>query len=293
MLNVNLLNPISVQRYAKFTYPHYRQQLKKINRDSSIIALGAELNSQPLGLTLAKYNPKNNKGEICSLFVAPEYRQQGIGTKLLSTLEEKLVKQNCQEISLVYIPNQTTLALKKILTNHHWSFPKPRMLICVGTRESIENAPWLNFDTRLPTKYEIFPWVELSNTEKKLIKKSQEKSPWYPEILSPFKEEHLIEPINSLGLKYKNEVVGWLITHRINHETVRYTSLFVKKELQKLGRAIPLFTKAIKLQVNKTNTSQATFTVVLDNQAMIEFVKRRIKPYLASCRQSFITSKKF
>jgi hypothetical protein len=32
--------------------------------------------------------------------------------------------------------------------------------------------------------------------------------------LGPFVEEERIELLNSLGLRYKGEVVGWHITHR-------------------------------------------------------------------------------
>ena len=36
----------------------------------------------------------------------------------------------------------------------------------------------------------------------------------YPAVLSPFQEEERIEPSTPIGLRYNNEVVGWMITHR-------------------------------------------------------------------------------
>ena len=101
---------------------------------------------------------------------------------------------------------------------------------------------------------------------------------WYPDILSPFTEEDIIEPINSL-------------THRISENTIRYTILFVKEELQSIGRGIALLARAIKLNLNHPEINQGSFALLINNEKMAKFTERRLKPYLASFRQSFISSK--
>jgi N-acetylglutamate synthase-like GNAT family acetyltransferase len=291
MENIFLLNSANIEQYEKLTYPVYRHHLKNINKDKSIITISLGLSDQPIGLILAKYSQVRKTAEILSLFVIPEYRQTGIATQLLLLIEQELVKRKCQQMNLIYIANETTPALEKILTKYNWSSPIPRMLICSGMVENIKDAPWLNCGTKLASDYEIFPWRELSENEKEMIQKSQQSNPWYPDILSPFKEEKILEKSNSLGLRYKKQIVGWMITHRIAEDTIRYTSLFVRKELQSIGRSIPLLTRAIKLQIEMSEAPQASFTVILDNEQMIKFVERRIKPYLTSFRRSFITTK--
>lgn len=286
-----LINSANVEQYEKLTYPPYRHHLKNVNKDKSITTISLGLNDRAIGLILVKYSQVKNKAEILSLFVIPEYRNRGIATQLLLLIEQELVRRKCQQVSLTYIANETTLALKEILTKYNWSSPTPRMLICSGKIESIKDALWLNCDRKLPSKYEIFLWRDLNDNEKKIIQKSQQSNPWYPELLSPFKEEKIMENNNSLGLRYKKEIVGWMITHRIAEDTIRYTSLFVRKELQSIGRSIPLLTRAIKLQIEIPEIPQASFTVVLENKQMIKFVERRIQPYLTSFRQSFVTTK--
>ena len=113
----------------------------------------------------------------------------------------------------------------------------------------------------------------------------------YPEILSPWSDEEIIEPLNSLGLRYEDQVVGWMITHRVAENTIRYTKMFVRKDLQSLGRAISLLAKAIKLQLETREDSKAVFTVFADNTEMIRFVNKRLAPYLNSIRQSWGASK--
>ena len=238
-------------------------------------------------MTIGKIDYKKNIGEVLSLFVIPEYRRQGIGNQLLVALETEFRGKNCQQIDLIYIPNQTIIALEKIFQKNAWSKPKARMLIGLGERETIKNMAWLNLDQKLPLGYEIFPWGELTSKERTIL----EKSLWYPDILSPFTEEDIIEPINSLGLRYNHQVVGWMITHRISENTIRYTILFVKEELQSIGRGIALLARAIKLNLNHPEINQGSFALLINNEKMAKFTERRLKPYLASFRQSFISSK--
>jgi hypothetical protein len=162
--------------------------------------------------------------------------------------------------------------------------------VCSGPVINIKDASWLKLHNLLPSGYTSFPWVELTLQERELIQKQQAISPWYPEILSPFKEEEAIEPLNSLGLRYQNQVVGWMITHRVAADTVRYTKLFVREDLQPLGRAISLLSAAIKLQLESRETTKAVFTVVANNTPMVRFVYRRLAPYGLSVRQSWEAS---
>ena len=222
MFKFRLLNQNSIsenlEKYQRLTYPPYRPILDNL-QDSKYIAISAEDNQEILGLTMGKIDYKKNIGEVLSLFVIPEYRRQGIGNQLLVALETEFRGKICQQIDLIYIPNQTIIALEKIFQKNAWSKPKARMLIGLGERETIKNMPWLwlNLDQKLPLGYEIFPWGELTSKERTIL----EKSLWYPDILSPFTEEDIIEPINSLGLRYNHQVVGWMITHRISENTIR------------------------------------------------------------------------
>ncbi len=294
MLTLRLLNPNSIsqnrEKYQRLTYPRYSPVLDNL-QDSRYIAISAEYNQEILGLAIGEIDYKQNIGQVLSLFVIPEYRRQGIGNELLIALETEIRGKNCQQIDLIYIPNKTVIALEKILQKNGWSEPKARMLIGLGERETIKNMPWLSLDQKLPPGYEIFPWRELTSKERKTIQELQKKSPWYPDILSPFSEEDIIEPINSLGLRYNHQVVGWMITHRISENTIRYTALFVREELQSIGRGIALVARAIKLQINHPEINQGSFTVLIENEKMVKFTERRFKPYLDSFRKSFISSK--
>ena len=151
------------------------------------------------------------------------------------------------------------------------------------------DAPWMH-KYSLPTSFSAFLWSELTKNERMIIQQKQEAEQWYPESLSPFQDEEIIEPLNSLGLRYKGEVVGWMITHRLTPDTIRYTSLFIRQDFQNLGRAIPLLAKAIYLH-NSSKVTKGIFVVEIENKPMCRFVKRRMAPYLTSITETRETFK--
>ena len=149
------------------------------------------------------------------------------------------------------------------------------MLIGRTTIEHLTSLPWLHLADALPSTCETFPWKQLSASDRASIQQQQTESPWYPDVLCPFKEEAQIDPMTSIGLRYRDQVIGWMITHRIAKDTLRYTSLFVKQDLQKVGYAIPLLARAIRLQIEAKIATHSTYTVLLNNTPMMNFVYRR------------------
>ena len=84
------------------------------------------------------------------------------------------------------------------------------------------------------------------------------------------------------------QVSGWVITHRIAADTVRYTSLFVRKELRTRNCGLLLLTESILRQRDLIGIdSFGVFGVYFDNKSMIRFLKRSMAPYLDSVRETW------
>jgi N-acetylglutamate synthase-like GNAT family acetyltransferase len=279
------LSGVSASQYAAMTFPSYQFILQTSNLADSIIAIGASINQTPIALVLAETYPQEKTAIILSIFVKPEYRNQGIATDLLIHLEQSLRERGYQAVELVYTTGKsTTPALEHLLDKCGWNQPQLRLLIGKATSEQMIEAPWL-YKYSLPEDFTIFPWPDLTEAERTAILEKQEKQAWYPDNLSPFVQEQEIEPLNSLGLRHQGQVVGWMVTHRIAPDTIRYTRLFVKQELQKMGRAIPLLAESIKLQCS-TDIPYGIWTIQQDNLGMLNFMKRRMAPYLSSLQES-------
>jgi GNAT superfamily N-acetyltransferase len=280
----NLKNCGSSFIYKSLTFPIYHNLLETLSTRENIIAIGASVNRKPIGLILAEIS-KNKSAEILSIYVKPTFRRQGIGTALLANLEKKLRLIVCPLVEIVYIAgSQNPHPLECLLQKFNWAKPDPRMLVCKTNIYLVADAPWMKL-SRLPSAYEIFPWTKITAQERIALQKNQKEKSWIAKDADPFQHESNLEPLNSLGLRYKGQVAGWMICHRLNRDTIRYTCGYVRPDLQKMGRFIPLLIQAIKLQT-EARIPRGTWTTALFHASFADFVQKHMKPYLESLEQS-------
>ena len=278
-------NPLTGFVYQGFTFPRFRPHLEVLKPEGSTVAIAASDSDLPVGLVLAEIWPDGKSAEILSIFVEQKYRDLGIGTSLLIRLEEELFSRGCTSVNLVYTTGKiTTPALEYLLQKCNWTVPEARTIVCKSTTDKIANAPWMQKST-LPAAYTVFPWVEITAEERVAIAQQQAAEPWIPPQLIPFVSEQDLEPLNSIGLRYQGQVVGWVITHRLAPDTIRYTCSFVRQDLQKMGRIIPLYVRAIKLQ-EKAGIPNGIWTVPFIYTSMVNFVQKRMAPYMISIEES-------
>jgi hypothetical protein len=140
-------------------------------------------------------------------------------------------------------------------------------------------AHWIH-EMRPGPGFELFPWTQLSLAERNRLVEQKEN---YPAALTPFLKEERLEPCNSLGLRYENDVVGWMITHRTRLDTIQYSSLFVDPAVMRLqpGIGMAVLAKSVSLQI-AAGVPRLIFMVNMDNPMGLNLIKRRIKPYLQS-----------
>jgi hypothetical protein len=101
--------------------------------------------------------------------------------------------------------------------------------------------------------------------------------------LSPFLYEQGCLQESSVALVKDTpdgEVVGWVISHVIDNDTVRYTCSFVTQDLQPLGRIMSLWWAAIERQAKRTRFRRMSWTVPLQHAPMATFALRRMKPWM-------------
>ncbi len=220
----------------------------------------------------------------------PAHRQQGLGKRLLTRMEQVLSNHGCQQVDLTYRSDATTPALEHILGQYNWLPARPYSLICSTQAKNFEQAPWM-YRHPLPASFTTFPWLELTAEQRQEIQAQRQESLKYPPELDPFKEEDKIEPTTSLGLCYQGQVIGWMITHRIAPDTLRYSALFVKQDLPKIRCAVPLIAAAIKRQIENAEVTNLTFVVMAYNTPMIRFLQRHLAPYLLSIHHAWMTTK--
>ncbi|QTA85220.1 GNAT family N-acetyltransferase [Desulfonema magnum] len=281
-------DPSMAVLYEQMTFPAFRHLLKEVSPKGPYIAISHSILGMPSGLILADMMDGQTP-EVLSVFVAKEFRNQGIGTVLMTRLEKKLTRRGRTGVFGIYTANKPSArVLERVLEKCGWESPTPRQLICTSKGEDVEQmmrSDWMN-NYRLPKNFKIFPWTEVTPEELEEIRAWPYDPPYYHSGLTPFlKVDEEFEPINSLGLRYKGEIVGWLITVRIGPGTVRYDRLFVRKEFQRTGRAIPLLAESIRRQYAHEGhipTKGGIWRTQADNAPMVRFIRKRLGPYLTS-----------
>ncbi|MCF2145974.1 TIGR03032 family protein [Desmonostoc muscorum LEGE 12446] len=265
------LNSSNALDYNHLTYPSLQKRWQTQPPQGELIGLSASLDGAIVGFAISeRLNPQ--QAEIISLFVLPEYRCQGIGRRLVAYLERELAQQGCVEIILSYSTNTlTNVALEPLLQKLHWQPPQINLVLGKTATEKIAPAPWLN-KYPLPPAFEVFPWLDAGLS------------------LPPNVEAHRLEPLNSLGLRYRGEVIGWVLTHRVAPDTIRYTTVSIAQAFEKRGRGVSLLAEAIRRQVD-SGVPYLTGSVSYRYPRLLQFVERHLTPYLTGVGEVRQTSK--
>ena len=258
--------------YAELIFPGMRKHLSALSPEGPHVAVGATLENAPVGLVYGDIDATRT-GHVRSLFVRRDRRNQGIGSALINAIETEFRKLGCACVQLSYVTGRpSTEALERVLQKEHWDHPVPDTLICKTDARMLE-WPAYKKSGWLTGEYTLFRWVDLTPEDRESILRTQAETHWIPDDLVPFQYEGDFEPLNSLGLKYRGQPVGWMITHRVSPDTIRYTCSFMRKDLAGWFRIAPIYQEAMRLQT-EAGIPNTIFMVPYKHSAMVRFVKK-------------------
>jgi uncharacterized protein (TIGR03032 family) len=271
------LNAESLAPYDAMTFPSLQQRWQRKPQLGELMAVSASIEGTMVGFAVAEVD-RHQTAEILSLFVDEGYRRQGIGKCLMAQLQQDL-RASCAAIHLNYRRTAVTDGMEPILQRLGWQLPRSQFLLAQTTTERISQAPWLH-QYPLSSEFAIFPWLELTVDEQRYIERLE-----YPDGLSPLADGERLEPLNSLGLRYQGQLVGWMVTHRVAVDTIRYSTLFVEPRFRAKARGIALLSAAICRQI-ASPVPNYKFAVAGENELMLRFVRRHLQPYLTQLSES-------
>jgi len=296
--------------YAPMTFPVYRHllSLKPAARhpeqgdDRLVQPVGFVARSEgtPIGLALGELPlgtqsmpvESDNTPEVLSLFVRPANRNQGAATALLERLEHHIRDRGFAKVKAVYMGARPgNEALARVLAKRGWSAPAVRTVTLRFSPQGARNTPWYG-RVHLSDEYEIFPWAELTSQEREQLRSSQAQKEWIPPGLEPWMHDHhSFDPISSLGLRYRDQVVGWVINHRVPPATVRFTCSFMRKDLGRRGRILPLYTASLQ-RLEEAGCKECLFITPIEFPTMVSFVKDRCAPWEGFLTETYGVSKR-
>lgn len=214
---------------------------------------------------------------ILSVYVAPERRGLGIASRLFERLEQTVAAHGFDQLEAVYTSGRPSISqIERIFARRGWSPPRARSLVMrfspqLALARPLMSAPKLAAVRR---ELEIFPWSELGAWERVELERSHTERPWIAPGLEPWRFDRRGFDPSSVGARYRGEVVGWVINHRVNAEIIRFTCSFMHPKLSRRGRIVPLYYAALERLDAKCR--ECTFITPVSYLEMIEFVRGRL-----------------
>lgn len=274
MYEFTQLNLASLPSYKALIPQEILDQISELSADTKLIAFGATQHGVPLGICLAALD----QFIVEVLHLAADHQNQEIGTTLLAKTQEEAIKQGANTFTLVYpLDTPETPMFEKILEANHWKGTRPFLIRGLFDPATF-NAPIMQLNVQYPAGYKEFRWKNLKPRQRKDLLYREQQGHFSPAV-SPFSEEKILEPLNSLGLEHKGRVVGWAITHRVDPETIRYSAVYVEPELKHQGFATKLLADAMAIHI-KNPTKWATVEVpyLFAHPSWVQFVEKNILP---------------
>jgi GNAT superfamily N-acetyltransferase len=245
------------------------------------VSIAAFFHKKPIGLAIAEIIPGFDIMDVKSLFVIEEYKKHHLQLKMVQHLERLFAKQGGKMIHALYADAPPFLEeWEKTFIEAHWNGRRLAIIECFYDDSHKFHPKWFDKPYTLPPNFELFYWKDLTPEDKTEIERAYSQKIIPPEVY-PFAGGGVFEPLNSLGIRYKGRVIGWIITRRLDDQTICYYSLYCEQEFRKKGPGMLLVTEAVRLQ-QKAMIKQALFRVnvlLLPSLDWFSLIKRRLVPY--------------
>jgi GNAT superfamily N-acetyltransferase len=271
------------------TFPAYRHLLDLVAQprhpeqgDTRVVTpfgFVARRGPQLLGLALAELAEAPDRcAELLSVLVHPEQRNQGIATALLEQVEAEAQRRGFPELKAVYMTGKPSIpVMERVFWKRGFQAPQARTVTLRFTPEEALETPWFK-RVRLGPEFSVFPWGELRAEERQALIASNEKSPWVAPGLEAWRHDRNFDPVSSLGLRRRGEIVGWVINHVIEDGVVRFTCSYMGYGLGRRGRIMPLYTQSLE-RLRAAGCRFCTFVTPVTYRTMVEFVRKRCAPW--------------
>lgn len=264
--------------YRAMTYAEHGAVLAQAEAAQRYLPIAARHGDSVLGFGLARATPAG--GEILSLFVQPAWWSRGVGTHLLAMLEEGLGRGWGCAVARVSYTTQggSVAALERVLGKRGWSAPVAHSITWQIRPEPLAGESWMRA-TPWPPGHEIFPWAELRPGERAALEAARGA---IDPTLWPLDDEQLHDPHSSVGLRRDGEVIGWMVTHRIAPQVIRFTALHVREPWASPRVTMRLLTEAIRRkEAHYPPSVIGLLTVRMENAAMRRLTARKFEPHAA------------
>lgn len=249
---------------------------------SLVVGAGVLIDGHPQGIALASVHTKIHSADIHILTINNPYANKDTAANLLQQITKLITQKEGKQATFIY-PKEDPFShtLEKVFLENSWQGPYPLIIECLLKRADFK-PDWLYKDVELSEGFEEFLFKNSTQKEQKdLIHRYEQMS--IPHYIFPFgREKNLIEYKNSLALRYKGHLIGWMITHRIAPDTIRYSALYIDEEFAYTGYWLKLLIDALCIHKNfLENVTYGMLEINLNqiSKRWLKFIERRLFPH--------------
>lgn len=244
------------------------------------LAVGAREDETPVGLALGCLPLGDGDApELLSFYLHPKRRTPDHAGALLERFETAVRDAGHASVGHVYTAGgPDTEALEALFAERGWTPPETRMVTLRFTLEEIQQTPWYK-RYRRRSGFDFTPWAEVTEADLEALRASHEESGWIAEDLVPWGfDQQRLDAASSVAIRLDGDVVGWVINHRIDEETLRFTCSFLRRDLSRRARIVPAYSESIA-RAEAAGYTRGLFTVPKHHAEMVAFVERWCAPW--------------
>jgi len=278
---VHGLTPASLAPYAALTYPSLAPGSRLWSDiTGDLLGVAAMVEARMAALAIAEMRGDTGIATLRSLMVAPALRRRGVGTRLLAHLERMLAQRGVSEIVVRYQAAGSVVAsFEPMLERLGWSKPQSDFVLIKESAANADKAPWHErYALRAP--YEVVPWPELTASDVATM-----PTLGAPPALLPASGREPIEPSVSVALRHAGRLVGWAVAHRVDSETVRYSSVYVVPAHRVRGQGLALMAHAFQRH-KASGIPRGIAAINLGNDEFMRVYRRHLKQLVDTAGES-------
>jgi GNAT superfamily N-acetyltransferase len=255
----------------------------------------AEVAGMPVALALAELQDHEaaSAAQLLSVFVEPEMRGGGLAGRLVQAVEQGAVDRGATRLTATYTAGRSGVGrMERILADRGWQSPRAVSLSVRASVSAVLEAPQLDERRMRVVRrgLEFFPWAELDPAEAERVRRSDAERCWIEPSLAPWKYDLRKVHRSSLGVRYRGEVVGWIVNHEVLPGVIRIAVGYMRPDLARRGRTLALYRESIEI-MRETGCREYSFVTPMTYPPMIQFIRRWLAPFTLAIRESMATEK--
>jgi|GEM_PF-5498912 len=299
MIAYKLLTRDDYEDYLDLVLYFERSLVRDLWDQDRCLAIGAAAGTVKAGLGLVTLPPvKTGLPLLHTVYVLPEYRNQGIGAGLVDRLISAVQRDGWEQMMVKYVlEHDWSPALGRILARRGFEETGRTKIFNIHVGKDHLDRLLIHMQSLLPGKkrqlppaYRLLPYRDMTLDLRARIEAG--RGQWFAGDVDPLANPQRINQEKSIFLLNEEEPVGWLIICDIGPGAVLYRDMAIKPGHRGTGLSLHLLLRGLEWLCDSGKITKALFNTSAENQKMLSLMPKVLEPCVYTVRTSATLLKK-